>query len=405
MNNKKNIILLLFFFVSGCWSLDESEALINEVPKYVISIKDINQTSGWNASGALNDMRFLKLQSIERLLITGTYKLEISGQRVHIFDRRINTIFVFDLNGKFLHKIEGSNNGYNERFEYLMDFAVSKVSKDVVTIDYNARKLYLFDSLGKMKKEVKTDYFISNIFEISDDLWVIKNRNTDSPDTPYVLYFLDKDLNLLEKAFLRETISANSDISDVSPFFNYQGETRFSYGLGNKIFNVSKSGVTINSIADFGPNAIDNDILQKTPLRQLMTEFRSSKNAGIIGDYLETEDQVFFSFLQGGEEMYRGRKAMFYSKTHQVVKVVTKKIKHDSGFNIPWPQTVYQGNYVSVFNFYNFFEDNSQIFNDKSRRDSTNKSFGWFNSFQELLPLVNEPDSPILMFYKLDFTK
>jgi hypothetical protein len=407
MNNKTSfsVIIFLSLLFIACGDLDQTDDINNEEPNYLITVKGVNQTSGWNSSSALKDMRFLKLQSKDGLLISGTYKLVISGRRVYLFDRRINVIFVFGLDGKFLYKIDGPNNGYAERFEYLMDFAISEVSKDVVTIDYNARKLYLFDSLGRLKKEFKSDYFASNIFEIADGIWAIKNRGTDSPETPHVLYFLDDEFGLLDKSFIEETIMGNSDISDVNPFFDYQGETRLSYGLGNKIYNVSLSGVSLNSIVDFGTNDISSEILQKTPLRQLMPEFKRGKNAGLIGDYMETEDQIFFSFYQGGEENYRGRKGIFYSKTDRQVKVVTKRIRHDLGFSIPWPQTVSDGYYVSVFDFYSFFEEDPQVFNARSRRDSVSKEFGWLDSFEELLPLINEPDSPVLMFYKLALDK
>jgi hypothetical protein len=394
-----SLILSLFL---ACENHKQSRVLDESFSELSINVNKANQTSSWDATKALKDSRFLKLESKEGLLISGVYKVIVQDDRVYLFDKRLNTIFVYNINGKFLFKIDGPNNGHGDGFQYLMDFAVSQEEEEILAIDYNARKIFVFNSLGEFKKAIKTEYFAKNIFELASGQWIMKNGETESPETPNVVYFLNDDFELTGKSFLKETIKGNSTIGDVSPFFNYRGITKFAYGLGNKIYDVNSEGVKLNSFIDFGGNEIPDDRLENTPLRQLLPEFRSGKNAGLISNYLETDDQIFFSFLQGGNQQIAGRKAMFFSKKENEVKIVTRKIMHPKGFIIPWPQEISDECYVSILTFNDLFENDETVFNDQSRRTSVSKEFGWVEDIEQLLPSVNELDSPILMFYKLD---
>ena len=74
---------------------------------------------------------------------------------------------MYNINGKFLFKIEGPNNGRGDGFQYLMDFAVSQEEAEILAIDYNARKIFVFDSLGEFKKAIK-DKEIPYISEDND---------------------------------------------------------------------------------------------------------------------------------------------------------------------------------------------------------------------------------------------
>ena len=75
---------------------------------------------------------------------------------------------------------------------------------------------------------------------------------------------------------------------------------------------------------------------------------------------------------------------------------------HPKGFIIPWPQEMSDEFYVSILTFNDLFENDETVFNNQSRRTSVSKEFGWVEDIEQLLPSVNELDSPILMFYKLD---
>lgn len=397
-NNYRSIasLILILFFCHSCQQKSNSR---QEAENY-IQIHRGSEKQSIDTEKIFSQVKFLKLESREDLLIADIFKIIIRNEKVFLFDFQQAVIFAFDLKGHFLFKIDKPDNGIDEKFKYLVDFEVSPFDGKIVLVDYNAFKLYFYDDAGQYLGERKNNYYAQNIFPVSRDKWVIKNGESDSPKTPNVIYYTDSAFNLSGKTLLKEVLPINSVISTSKPFFNYQNSIRFVHGLGNQIYSLEDEELKVFMDIDFGENEIPTKLLTSNKPREVIPAFQTGINAGMLAKYLETDDFILFDYYRGGNDAERGRRTTLFSKEAKRPVFSARGLKNSHGnFNVKWPVEVYDNYFVSSMNFYDFFENNYKVIQDQNRM-SVSPQFGWMENWQSVISSSMAYDSPILVFTK-----
>lgn len=153
------IILFLFLFLASCDRRGKNE-IVSPVDKndslYIIDIDNITKDKYVNFSSYFKSAKTIILETNENCLINNVSNIRVVDDFIIIVDndQHPGGIFVFDKTGHFIHKIGKVGQGPGE-YVYVTD----------VSIDFNKKELYLFDSYNNRinRYDIKTARFISSM--------------------------------------------------------------------------------------------------------------------------------------------------------------------------------------------------------------------------------------------------
>ena len=135
----KNIILFISFaFCYGC--IDQKKE--KEATEIIVAIDHSMQVSVFNL---VDSVTIVPLETSDSCLISTISRIVKHGNQLYVLDRKINTFFCFDLNGKLQFKINRTGNGPGE-YQYIETFAVNPQGEILLLEPWG--NLYCFDSTG-----------------------------------------------------------------------------------------------------------------------------------------------------------------------------------------------------------------------------------------------------------------
>ena len=116
--NYKTLLLLLSLVYIGC----QNNTNTNQETS-VYNIKTVNdRVVPLFPDSIFSDVKYIKLETSDNVLIQKIDKI-ITDKNIYVLDRKQNTVFIFDFNGKFIDKISKQGNGPDE-YNSLSDFMV-----------------------------------------------------------------------------------------------------------------------------------------------------------------------------------------------------------------------------------------------------------------------------------------
>jgi hypothetical protein len=144
------LIATCFSFLFSC-SKNTKETISDN--GYIINLDSIERVD-FKMSSLFKSPKTIILETTDETLIAKSDKIYVVDDYIIIMDKeRANRIFVFDKNGKFLHKI-GSIGGGPGEYRILSDF----------TVDSKNREIYLLTDRNKVIKYRIDDGFLLNSF-------------------------------------------------------------------------------------------------------------------------------------------------------------------------------------------------------------------------------------------------
>ena len=120
--NNKYIHYLSFLFFTSCVVNQTQQDLTFDGDFYTIDL-DEEKVESIPLTSIFKDVRTIILETREDCLIGRIESLQVFDERIYILDsRKAKSLFVFDMEGKFIQKIGSYGNGpgeYNEPLDFL----------------------------------------------------------------------------------------------------------------------------------------------------------------------------------------------------------------------------------------------------------------------------------------------
>jgi len=175
------------------------------------------------------------LETRPECLISEVSQLEVADSLFFILDRKIETVFVFNSNGKFVSKIGNKGKGPGEYIRP-SKFIVNKRKSLIKIYDSSQCKIITFDFNGKLIREIKTNMYLSSFGEFENGYWgycsnipneIIKNKrdflkfvilDADGNTKKKIYGERTKDKMLLSNSYI--TTAWNDTVSFVEPYSN-----------------------------------------------------------------------------------------------------------------------------------------------------------------------------------------
>ncbi len=208
------------------------------------SIKKENKSSSLKLDFIGNDIQYsdiiqntqlIMLETRPECLISEVSQLEVADSLFFILDRKIETVFVFNSNGKFVSKIGNKGKGPGEYIRP-SKFIVNKRKSLIKIYDSSQCKIITFDFNGKLIREIKTNMYLSSFGEFENGYWgycsnipneIIKNKrdflkfvilDADGNTKKKIYGERTKDKMLLSNSYI--TTAWNDTVSFVEPYSN-----------------------------------------------------------------------------------------------------------------------------------------------------------------------------------------
>lgn len=243
--NKKNLFFLSLILFFSCSNKD-GEGMKYTYSKPSIEIEldttelihfNILEKSITNIFENIDSIRTIPLETTDEALIGQVSMICIVNDTLFVADyHKAKSIFVFDLQGRYLHKIHHTGEGPGEYKNINM---VQIDSNGITILDWLSWKLIKYDLSGKLLFEKRIDPNPHDFIEM-DNNEMIFGYNTYSAKTPFRIVFTDTALQWKETAMpqLNDRIKGSSGgISVFQKIIN--GDILYNMWLNDTVYHIS----------------------------------------------------------------------------------------------------------------------------------------------------------------------
>lgn len=224
--------LWICFFVISCKNNYNGN---HDVYTITASIDQQNEISLFDI---VTKVRLIPLESSDESLIAHVTKIITDSNKIFIYDRIQNQIFIFEKNGKYLSKINQKGRGPHE-YMALTDLKINPFSKQLEILDPWG-KLLTFDLNGHYIKSLKLSKDIH-----AYDEFIPLNKDSIafySLSEPYTLNIFSRSsskiVNQLFKSKRKLTIN-----SPLTSFYRFRDTVYFSRYLYDDVFTITNKGI------------------------------------------------------------------------------------------------------------------------------------------------------------------
>lgn len=240
------------FFFSCSTGKDED----NDIS--VISCK-LAENKGMNLSDFVKSIELTPLETTEGCLINTIGKIIKYKDYYYIgsASTRIEKIFVFTEDGKFLYRLDKRGSGpYEyiaiEDFDVVKDFQVSVTSND-------NQSIYVYDLVSdSCVFRKKLDIYPQNVFLKDGYFYVLRGGTAFLPGDDYLVYKYNQEGEVVDHLFKGDELTRKitTYTSSVRPLLTYNGNLFFTYPYSDKIYRLTNKQFVPAYLIDIGDRRI-----------------------------------------------------------------------------------------------------------------------------------------------------
>jgi hypothetical protein len=208
----------------------------------------------------------IPLETKDNCLISKISQMEIKDDKIFILDCKLNSLYVFNINGKFLNRIGNIGKGPGEyiRPRY---FFLDKREKLVKVFDAPMTKLMSFDYTGKFVKEIRLKKYLRGIYETNLGLLGfcsnIANSDIDKKQGKFVKFILFKPDGKVDKYISGERSKDNVNFSPAYILRNQDECSSFVEPFLPNIFFLNNGIISVKYKIDFSGHYPPSSIWEK----------------------------------------------------------------------------------------------------------------------------------------------
>ena len=403
MNYKKTIkCIIVLILLCGCKDNEKNnieDSMLIDENCVTINIDVPSPDILWNVGFSLtvdiapyiDTLKIVKLELSDESMIGTIDKLEIYDDKIFILDWKTLSLFVFDISGKYLFKINAVGQG-PEEYAQLEFFGIDRENNQIVLADCWEYFVMRYDMNGKFISRHKIPFWIEGITPIKGGYSLYSNfrNNRDKFDQEYNISILDSSMNVIKGYFpYNSEIYENPRISFGSgDYYYYKDSCRFYSDCLNATYDVNSKGVSSKYKFVFGKYNFDySKVFDKDGVK----EYLSNKKYYQLGLCNENDYTINFDFHHSSF-LFVG----FYSKASG--KVLSSypgfKMGEDYSF-VGKPDASYNSWIISEIRI------ESLIGWKENPDDNDNADNIWAKEKKKIADEITSDDNSALLFYKL----
>lgn len=387
------IVYLLFLTAIGC---KQNNHDYSDVETIKFNFSETNPLY----EDIFKETTIIPLETNENCLVSEITQMEVWDNKIFILDWKLNSLLVFNTQGKYLNRIGRIGKGPGEyiRPRY---FFINKKEALVKVFDAPTKKLMCFDYGGILVKEIKLNNYLRAVGESKSGYWGFcpnkGNVNVDNEQKKYVKFitftpdgevsiYVEGEKSIDQLNFSNTYISSALDggVSFVEPF------------LPN-IYSLKDEKITVKYNIDYSGYFPTEQIIDKI---EKMDRPLSSGERELMGTLGMKYSSMFFRFYENDDWVllltgFKEGTTLIYNKNNKKAFEFSKQFYLNNSWETYFPMcSALIGNAVYGQADYRtiklLLEENENISN--KRRESLNK----------LLQGMSNDDNPLVIKYVIN---
>jgi hypothetical protein len=326
----------------------------------------------------------IALESIDESIFSRIDRLCLFNEQIYILDKQMNTVFIFNSNGKFIKKIHKIGKGPQE-YQSLTDFTIDRENGQIVLYSDRPYKLFFYDLSGNLIKTKKLNDLYNSISSLNGKI-IFRNKHDDHKEYLLYAYDIKKDkmngffrLNQKDKIFKNDFIAHR-------PALTKDKFIHVSFPYSNLIYEYNDNSQAAKYFIDFGAKNMPEYVYEDEKSFQELFKYGRENNYGFgICNFRENDDYITFN--------YQISKLVIYNKKTKESNVV--KIIHNDNM-------IY-GSYIAHNGDDNKFVSvcRSQTFKKQMKIYKQEKKWNMIPNYIKKIDnrVSSEYDNPILLIY------
>jgi len=343
----------------------------------------------------LDSVKYVKLELTDESIIGSIDKLIIYEERIYILDTKTRSLFIFDMEGRYLHKIARVGQGPGE-YIHLDFFDIDRENKQIVLTDLMAYWVMRYDMDGKFLFRQKIPIWCEGVSLLPNKgivLYANFRNNSDKLTQEYNIIYLDSAMNYKKAYFPYSSKNFNIKISTsvAGHFYHFKDHLNFSFPNGSAVYQLNDDSLISKYKFDLGKDFLSIENIENT--KQYMNYYENNKHNGIWGYVMENDELLFFS-LKIKEHPYI--LTVYYSKKTGK-SLLSFLFMIEKGFSIIHPQYGYDSWIVSE----EIQASSLREWKNSFPKESIASTGRYTKSRLKLAEELTDDDNPVLMFFKL----
>jgi len=303
MTYAKNILLILC--ISCLFSCDKririAESPIGKEEHLISVLPKEEDFDVFDLTPYIDTIKFVKLELTDdnESLIGTIDKVIVYDERIYILDLITHSLFVFDMEGHYLHKITRIGQGPGE-YTQLDFFDIDRENKHIVLTDLMSYWVMRYDLEGNFLFKQKIPFWCEDVSVLPNNgivLYANFRNNSYTLEQEYNLLFLDSNMQLKQAYFPYHSQKLGRiKLSTTSQghFYVFEDKMHFSFPSGSTVYQISGDSLISIYQFDFGKDIVPVD----NPINSSLFIERSSHQGaynGFKGPVMENDRLLFFT--------------------------------------------------------------------------------------------------------------
>ena len=232
MINSKSLTLFLVLTIPLVFGCKNNNALTDSSTELFDIVTALNKTDTIHLSSIASKIKYVRLQSDSSCFI-GRIKLPLSenvkyiDNKFFISDRSSMSILAFTSDGTFIRRLGRKGRGPGEYID-ITDFTfIPEKEQLAILCGAGCNKIYLYQLSGEFIKEIKVDFYPTNIISFNNRLVLINSRQYRHQSNYYTITLISDKGEILKRIISH--VNEKSQLSIGGPRTYILGNTLHYY--------------------------------------------------------------------------------------------------------------------------------------------------------------------------------
>lgn len=196
---------------------------------------DLDLNNEFEINELFSDVEIIPLESSDNIVVDQIIlKTEFYNDYIYILNPRLSTIFIFDIYGKYINKLEKGVGP--EQFLSISDFNVNRFTGNLDVLTRN--RIMIYDSIGETmisSKRIETPHLPTRFYNIDSQTDVLFCKYADQK----LVYYDRTNNSIIDSIYEMPTYIYDSPLGfNTTPFYYYNDTVRLLQGYNGTLFSL-----------------------------------------------------------------------------------------------------------------------------------------------------------------------
>jgi len=382
---------ILLFAICSCQSKKD-----NNLPIETITL-NLNKKIEFLFLDFITIDTIIHLETKDSSLISAIKKLYFTSNYIYIFDSNQKQILQFKRNGEYVKKI-GVNGGGPTEYIKPLDFCVSEKFNKIAVLE-DIKRITVYDLNGKFIEKINLTYYFNKIEIVSDKTFICIAYNRPQDYGKKNAFIVNSKGKVLYSGLPYEEYLVGLNRSLDNCITQFDNKLNIIRAFDNTIYTIKNNDINPKYYLDFGKDKLSTEFVKElvskkgqNNFRQISSELTSSKYVSWISRFSETNNYIYIGFKQKNN-FY----SLYYSKKTSEIRLYNHNNLHDFFFFLSPLASFKDDTFINVVYPHNLYLETNKFRLDYLKRNN-NELYEYVKDIKEE---IKPAENPVIVLTKI----